>query len=230
MTVRGFALVLVSLAVIGQLIRVGGSAAAQEKKEKANPKTGLDDTTTALMTVVEEAFKAHDYRKDPKHGNGKTPFEEIPTKPGLIVGFEIFPGVKDKTTQYVRGVKPIWLMADGKKYIGKSRGWIGDGTGMVKVEAKPGYAVAGLKVHTDFGEIAGLCVVFAKIVENGLDMSDSYDSKYYGHNDPETAKRVVCNGDPIIGIHGLIADNYKSHDFGLGLVVLGRDEGKRKKK
>jgi hypothetical protein len=208
-------------------------AAGQEKKDakdKPTTKTGLDETTTALMGVLEEAFKAHDYRKDPKHGNGRTPYEEVPSKAGLIVGFDIFPGVKDKTTQYVRGVKPIWLLKDGQKYVGKTRGWVGDGNGMVKLEAKPGYAVAGLKVHTDFGEIAGLAVVFAKIVDNGLDMSDSYDSKYYGHNDPETARRVVCNGEPIIGIHGLVSDNYKNRDFGLGLIVLGKEEGKKRKK
>ena len=97
------------------------------------------------------------------------------------------------------------------------------------VEAKPGYAVAGLKVHTNFGEIAGMSVVFAKITETGLDMSDTEDSKYHGHEDPNTARKVVCTGEPILGIHGLVAADAKSHDFGLGLIVLGKEAKKKKK-
>jgi hypothetical protein len=222
MTVRRFVSVFVLPAWIGLL---AGPTAAQEKKDK---KTGLDDTTTALMGLVAEAVKAKDYRHDPKHGDGKNPFDEMSSKPGILVGLNVWPGTRDKTVQYVRGVQPIWLSEDGKKYTGKIFGYVG--TGAVKLEAKPGYALAGLKVHTDFGEIAGMCAVFAKITETGLDMSDTEDSKYYGHNDPNTAKKVVCTGEPILGIHGLVAANAKSHDFGLGLIVMGKDANKKKKK
>lgn len=218
MTVPGLAPALfAALALLGAGV---GRARAEDK---------LDDTTAALMKLVEEAAKAKDVRKDPKHGDGKTPFEEAPAKPGILVGFDVYPGVKGKTTQYVRGVRPIFLTIDNKKFYGTVHGWVGTTTGSVRIEAKSGYAVAGLKIHTDFGEIAGLAIVFAKITEKGLNMDDTYDSKYYGHNDPSTAKKAVCTGEPIVGVYGLVADNAKSHDFGLGLVVMGKDKKKKDK-
>jgi hypothetical protein len=216
-----------SLSAMIAVFVLTASAGAQEKKDKPANKNRLDDDTNKLLATVEEAVKAHDYRKDPKHGDGRTPYEEV--KPGLLVGFDLYGGVRDKTTTFVRGVKPVWLTKDGTKLLGKTAGWVVGGSGL-RVEAKPGYAVAGMKVHTDFGELAGVLIVFAKITENGLDMSDSYESKYFGHNDPNTARKVVCTGEPIVGIHGLVADSAKSHDFGLGLVVMGKEEGKKKKK
>ena len=74
MTTRRFAPFAALLSVFA-LAGVTSPAAGQGKKDakdKPATKTGLDETTTALMTVLEEAFKAHDYRKDPKHGNGRT--------------------------------------------------------------------------------------------------------------------------------------------------------------
>jgi len=229
MAVRRFASVTVLFTLFALLVGFNAPTGAQDKKdkEKARPKDG-DDATTALMSLVEEAVKAKDYRHDAKHGGGKTPYDEMASKPALLVGLDVWPGTRDKTVQYVRGVKPIWLGADGKKYTGKTVGWVG--VGGVHLEAKPGYAVAGLKVHTNFGEIAGMSVVFAKITETGLDMSDTEDSKYYGHEDPNTAKNVVCTGEPILGIHGLVAGEAKSHDFGLGLIVMGKEPNKKKKK
>ncbi len=227
MTVRRFAPVPALVALFGLLVSAPAPLGAQDKKDKPATKTGLDDATTALMSHVEEAFKAKDFRHDPKHGDGKNPYDEMSTKPGILIGLDVWPGTRDKTVQYVRGVRPIFLCNDGKKYTGKQVGWVG--TGSVKLEAKPGYAVAGMKVHTDFGELSGISLVFAKITETGLDMSDTEESKYYGHNDPNTARKVVCTGEPILGIHGLVAANAKSHDFGLGLIVMGKDKKKKEK-
>ena len=199
-------------------------ASAQKEKDR-DKKTGLDETTTALMEVLKKSAEDKDYRKDPKHGGGKTPYDEAPTKAGLIVGFDLYPGIKDKTTQYLRGVRAVYLTSDGKTTLGKVYGWT-SGIGAVHEKAKAGYAVAGLKVHTESGEIAGLLITFAKITESGLDMKDTYESKYYGHNDPDTASKVVGTGEPIIGIHGLIADNTRSHDFAFGLTVMGKEPKK----
>ena len=152
---------------------------------------------------------------------------EMPTKPGILIGLDVWPGTRDKTVQYVRGVRPIFLCNDGHEYFGKQVGYVG--TGSVKLKAKPGYAVAGMKVHTDFGELSGISLVFAKITDTGLDMSETEESKYLGHNDPNTARKVVCNGEPILGVHGLVAANAKSHDFGLGLTVMGKEKKKKEK-
>lgn len=227
MAARRFAPLFAVLALFGLLISVPTPTGAQEKKkDKPASKTGLDESTTALMNLVDEAIKAKDYRHDARHGNGKTPYDLMPPRPGILVGLNVWPGTRDKGVQYVRGIQPIWLCNDGEKHKGKIVGNVGSGA--VKCEAKAGYAVAGLKIHTEFGEIAGMSVVFAKITDTGLDMSDTDESKYYGHDDPNTAHKVVCTGDPILGVHGLVETNSKSHDFGLGLIVLGKD-GKKKK-
>lgn len=227
MAARRFAPLFAVLALFGLLISVPTPTGAQEKKkDKPASKTGLDESTTALMNLVEEAIKAKDYRHDARHGNGKTPYDLMPPRPGILVGLNVWPGTRDKGVQYVRGIQPIWLCNDGEKHKGKIVGNVGSGA--VKCEAKAGYAVAGLKIHTEFGEIAGMSVVFAKITDTGLDMSDTDESKYYGHDDPNTAHKAVCTGDPILGVHGLVETNSKSHDFGLGLIVLGKD-GKKKK-
>ena len=39
-----------------------------DKKDKAKGKDALDETTAALMEVIEKAAKDKDFRKDPKHG------------------------------------------------------------------------------------------------------------------------------------------------------------------
>jgi hypothetical protein len=216
----------VLLALLGQLTAFSAPAGAQDKKgTKAKGKDG-DDPTTALMSLVEEAVKSKDYRHDPKHGDGKNPYDLMSTKPGILVGLDIFAGVRDKTVQYVRGVRPIFLANDGRKYSGNIKGNVGN-SNSVKVEAKAGYAVAGLKIHTNAGEIAGMSVVFAKITDTGLDLSDTDESKYYGHEDPNTAHKVVCTGEPILGIHGLVSNDVKSHNFGLGLIVMGKDKKKK---
>jgi hypothetical protein len=232
MILRRLASASALLAAIGLMAGFAAQSGAQDKKDKAKPatKSRLDEPTTALMTLVEEALKAHDYRKAEKVGGGVTPYEEVTTKPAIIVGFNIYPGRKDRMTDYIRGIKPYWLRNDGERTSGKAFGWIGDGAGVAKELAKPGYAVAGIKANNFFDQIEGFSVVYAKITDTGLDMSESYESKYYGHGDPTKAKAYVCTGEPILGVHGLIADNYKSDHFGLGLIVLGKDGGKKKKK
>ena len=209
------------LAVMGIAI---GPAKAQPAKRH-----GLDkETLDGIMKVVTDAAKTRNYRHDQRHGDGKTPFEDTPSKPGLLIGLDIWPGVRDKTTQFVRGVRPLFLNNKGEKSQGRIHGWVGSGS--VRVQAKPGYAVGGLKIHTDFGEIAGVSLVFYKITAAGLDKDDSYESTYYGHKDPNTARLVGGTGEPILGIYGLVADSPKSHNFGLGLIIVGDDKKKKKRK
>jgi hypothetical protein len=236
MTVRRLVSGMALLAAFGLVAGFSAPTGAQEKKDKDKPapkpatKPKVDEPTAAILTLIDEAMKAHDYRKAEKVGGGVKPYEELPSKPAILIGFNVYPGRKDKTTDYVRGIKPVWLRGDGERILGKAYGWIGDGSGMVQERAKDGYAVAGIKANNFFDHIQGISVVYAKITDTGLDMSDSYESKYYGHADPTKAREYVCTGEPVIGVHGMIADNYKSDHFGLGLIVLGKDGGKKKKK
>jgi hypothetical protein len=202
---------------------------AKKKDEEKKDEKASDKDALPLLALVEEAGKKNDYRLDPTHGGGKTSYEDGPKTPGLLVGLELFPGVANKV-EYVRGAKPIFLRQDGKSTVrstGNTHGWVGAGI-PVRLEAKPGYAVGGFKVHTIFGEIQGMSVVFYRITETGLDKNDSYDSKYWGHNDPASAKLVGGTGEPILGIHGMVAADPRSKDFGLGLIIMGKDKKKKK--
>jgi hypothetical protein len=190
---------------------------------------GLDqETFDGIMKILEDAAKDKRYRNDARHGGGVNPYEDTPPKPGLMIGLDIWPGTRDKTVQYVRGARPVFLTNKGEILDGHGHGYVG--TGSVRLLAKPGYAVGGLKIHTDFGEVAGLSAVFYKVTATGLDKNDSYESKYYGHNDPNTAKLAGGTGDPVVGIHGLVAKEAKSHDFGIGLIMVGEKKPTTPKK
>jgi hypothetical protein len=238
MTLRRLLSAGVLLALFAAL--AGAPLDAQEKKKDKDPpakkkddekkdEKASDKDAIPLLALVAEAGKKNDYRLDPTHGGGKTSYEDGPKTPGLLVGLELFPGVASKV-EYVRGAKPIFLRQDGKGTIrstGYTHGWVGAGI-PVKLEAKPGYAVGGFKVHTSFGVIQGMSLVFYRITETGLDKNVSYDSKYYGHNDPASARLVGGTGEPILGIHGMVAADAKSKDFGLGLIIMGKDKKKKK--
>jgi hypothetical protein len=208
----------VLLAVLGLLVSLSGPAQAQKEKKKVE----LDKETVALLAQVEEALKAKDTRTDKTHGGGSKPWDDAPSKPGFLIGMTVWPMVHNKK-DIVHGIQPIYQTADGKK-IGGTYGWIG--TGAIKVLAKPGYAVGGLKMRTSFGTIEGMAITFFKITEEGLDKSDSYDSQWLGSGDPTDATKVGLDGNPILGVHGMIHTDAKNSDFGIGLVIMGEKKKK----
>lgn len=218
MASKWFAPICIGFALVGF---VTGPAKAAEKNNGIQ-----QETFDAIMKLVEDAAKAKDYRNDKRHGDGSSNYEDTPSKPGIVIGLDVWPGTRDKNVQYVRGVRPIFLTSKGEIVDGKIHGFVG--TGSVRLQAKPGYALGGLKIHTNFGEIAGLSAVFYKVTPTGLDKVDSMESKYYGHKDPNTAQLIGGTGEPILGIHGAVANNVKSHDFALGLIIMGAEKKKKK--
>jgi hypothetical protein len=191
--------------------------AQKDKKEEQSKET------VELLKLVEEAAKAKDYRIDKTHGGGKAPYDDYPSKPGFLIGMNIWPGLQGKNA-IIKGVQPIYETTDGKKFGGKF-GWFV--TPPTRVDAKAGYAVGGLKMHTSAGTIQGMSIVFFRVTETGLDKTDSYESKWFGHKDPTTAFKVGMDGNPVLGIHGMVHDDSKNPDFGLGLIMMGE---KKKKK
>lgn len=206
------------LAVLGMCASFVGPAQAQKEKKKEE----LDKDTLALLAQVEEATKAKDFRVDKTHGGGSKPYDDYPSKPGYLIGMTVWPMIHNKK-EIVHGIQPIYQTTDKKVYGGKF-GWLG--TGSVQVMAKPGYAVGGLKMHTSFGTIQGMALVFMKITESGLDKSDTYDSRWFGHGDPTTAFKVGMDGNPVLGVHGMVHEDQKNPDFGVGLVLMGEKKKK----
>src|SRR4029078_11070953 len=85
-------------AMVGLLASSPGSVTAQAKKEKDK---GVDkETLDSFMKLVEEAAKNKDYSEDKTYGGGSTGYEDAPAKPGVLVGLDLWPGIKDKTTTY----------------------------------------------------------------------------------------------------------------------------------
>ncbi len=79
--------------------------------------------------------------------------------------------------------------------------------------AEPGYAVIGLALRGD-KQVNGIRVTFSRINGDRLDLSDSYESEWYG-SETGTELQIGGDGDPIVGIHGIAGRSLES----LGLVV-----------
>lgn len=205
--------------------------AQAKKKEPKKADLGVDqETFDAFMKLVEEAGTKQDFRMDPKIGRGSTAFEDSPSKPGVVVGAVLYPGIRNKSTQYIRGIRVIYLNKDGVKTQSSIRGHVATEAGSIRIEAKPGYALTGWKANTSVGIIDGLSLTFQKITATGLNPDDSYETKYYGSEDPLKARYHGGHGEAVLGVHGLLADNAKSHDFALGLILMGKTAKPKEKK
>jgi hypothetical protein len=188
---------------------------------------GIDqEKFDSIMKLVEDAAKSKSYRRDTLYGDGQTPYEDTSSKPGILTGLELWSGARDRGVLYVRGVRPIYLNNKGSVTEGKIHGNVGTRAESVRLEAKSGYAVGGLKIHTNGGELAGLSVVFYKVDATGLDTTDSYESKYFGNGDPNTTKLIGGTSDPILGVYGSVAADIRSNNFGLGLIIMGEKKKK----
>lgn len=124
-------------------------------------------------------------------------FKEPAPKGGLLVGFEVGYG-QFAADRIVWGVRPIYR-ADGKDYFGAARGKGSAGTTTLK--AKPGYAVAGLKVKSRHW-VEGFSVVYMKVDGDRLDPNDSYESAWVGWDGDAGVKTLGGSEKPVVGLIG----------------------------
>ncbi len=137
---------------------------------------------------------------------------------GVLIGFQLGFG-KFANNDIVKSFRPIYQTKSGAKF-GK---WIGPvpPAPIVTVKAKPGYVVSGLSVQTALS-INAITITFAKLGKDGLDMSDTYESKPIGGTGGRPAM-IGGNGQLFVGVTGHLGNDGAPSSLGL-VAVLPKDD------
>jgi hypothetical protein len=122
----------------------------------------------------------------------------VPEDGALLIGFELSEfNWKGKS---VKSLDPIFLTREGV-FRGVLRGKHARKTTVV--QARDGYAVAGLNVYSH-DRLAGLQVVFMKIdaAAGKLDANATYTSNWFGTQGPTAPTQLGGDGRLVVGVHG----------------------------
>jgi hypothetical protein len=148
--------------------------------------------------------------------SGVGSFNESP-RGALLVGFDL-----DLGREGLAGLRPIYLTAQGP-YSTRGLGSFAAGktTFQLKLEAKPGYAVGGIRVKQNDG-VRAISLVFRKINGLNLDENDSYETGWAGNTRAGDEVLLDSHDSVIIGVHGFAE---AEGVFGIGLICLKAAEG-----
>lgn len=141
-----------------------------------------------------------------------TQYRAVAPNDAVLVGFAITFGKFGRTysNSSIGSLQPIYALGN-KKELGPVLGTPGHAG--FQVAAKPGFAVAGVRVNADT-RVLGLQITFAPLKDGKLVLSSAYDSKWIGI--PLKDAPAVATGDgPAIGVTGWWA---KESIRSLGLV------------
>lgn len=148
-------------------------------------------------------------------GGGGPEFREVPESGALLVGFELTTETYRQRTA-ITSIRPLFRGRQGI-FEGRLHGKLyGRPT---RVEAKPGYAVGGLFVHSGDG-LNGMEITFMRVDGGLLDPTDRYTTARYGefYPDGSDTREVIPRDTFVIGIHGKAAP--EGNHMGLGLVTV----------
>jgi hypothetical protein len=145
-------------------------------------------------------------------GGGDREFREAGPDGALLVGMEVGVG-RFFDHKVIKSMRPIFRNGD-KETLGAWHGPTDQETvkEVVKVVAKPGYAVGAVTAKTGLG-MNGFSVTFMKIVNGRLDPTDKYESEWIGTTTGGEGK--IGDGTPVIG---LIGKSSAASLSGLGLL------------
>jgi S1-C subfamily serine protease len=167
-----------------------------------------------VYAFVEDAVKAKRFADVDIRGFtlNRPTYRDVCDK-GVLIGFQVGLG-KFVNNDIVKSFRPIYQTKSGAKF-GK---WIGPvpPAPIVTVKAKPGYVVSGLSVRTALS-IDAITITFAKLDKDGLDMSDTYESKMTGGNGGQPAM-IGGNGQLFVGVTGHLGND--GAPCSLGLVAV----------
>jgi hypothetical protein len=172
-----------------------------------------------LLERVRTAVRAGRTTLSQQMGSGENPYKEVPEEGALLTGFEVTYG-KFGDSRTVMTVRPIFLTASGR-VRGVTHGVPGEG--LVRVEARPGYAVGAVTIKAGLG-VDGMSVTFMEIGSKGLDPSHAYESEWLGGMGGGEKTKLGGSGAPVVGIFGKTADRPGSTFNGLGLVTEAPEE------
>ncbi len=149
---------------------------------------------------VELAVVGHEYTETQVAGttSGGYKATDVSNPPGILVGFE-FIIQKFKSGKPARGYRPIYRSREGRT-MGQYQAQK-EGIETVEVVAREGYAVGGLQTQADDMAIRRFRVAFMKILPNGLDVRDSYESDWVGEfEDAKKSSQIDSEGKFVVGL------------------------------
>ena len=195
----------------GTVLLTGEGTAVVGLLGKVNDKDavglGLIYTTTAKKDAPWPAGKPTAI-----HGGAHdTEFRDGAPAGGLLVGLEIGLG-KFVNNDVVKAVRPVYRAGE-KESFGEQYGT--ETPRVVKVVAKPGYAIGAISLKTGLG-VDGLSVTFMKVVDGKLDPKESYESDWVGGMGGGGPVKLAGGETLIVGVVGKA--NAKDVS-GLGLLL-----------
>ncbi len=109
--------------------------------------------------------------------------------PGLLVGFEVKPS-SWRGRPMIKILRPVYLTDQGR-VTGRQFGQVQKGTQgpavLTPIEAKPGYAVGGIRAHKD-ERLRGFQIVFMRVHGAVLNPVDRYESEWVGRSRPKNCR------------------------------------------
>jgi serine/threonine-protein kinase len=199
----------------------GGKARAAEAPTRGGGKPEAPvGVSRQLTAAIEEAVRAGKATRTEPVGGGDRYYYEVPKGGGLLTGLEVGVG-RRAGREVISSIRAIYQTGRGR-IRGAQQGKPPRRT--VTLEARPGYAVAGLTV-TGGSRLHGLSLTFRAVNGRVLQRSMSYESEWAGGG--EGKKRSLAgDGRLVVGIFGKV-DSREDAAGGVGLVILppGRDRG-----
>jgi hypothetical protein len=131
-------------------------------------------------------------------GKGRDPFEDLAAPGQLMVGLIVTEG-NSSGYHVISSVRPVYASPDGRHMESRVYGTPSDKT--TKLIARPGYAVAGMRVKSGIF-VDGFEVIFMRIGDDGLVPDDTYVSDWVGGPGGAKEQKLGGDGRPVIGIYG----------------------------
>ena len=132
-------------------------------------------------------------------------------------------GLRLSTQGVIKAIQPIYQTKGGPV----TGGVYGRGGGVpIEVVARPGYAVGEIVVRTG-ALVDAMRLVFYRLKDGKLDVTDFYESEWIGGPGGTSETRLSGGGRPVIGLHGSAFGALDS----IGLIsATGRSQTKAKTK
>ncbi|HEX4149970.1 MAG TPA: hypothetical protein VHY20_13320, partial [Pirellulales bacterium] len=165
----------------------GGDAAAALPSEMTPPRPG--ESLHAGPIAFTQTAAAGSRKGDV--------FEEVSESLDPVIGFDVTT-VEENGHLIVNSIRAIYRSGESARWgqaFGTPRGKF------VRIEARPGYAVAGLLVRAS-SRVDGLRVRFMLQAGRALDPKDKYESEWVGRTGSHSEKLLGGDGRSVIGIHG----------------------------
>lgn len=131
-------------------------------------------------------------------------FEEVNARGGVLVGFDV--GVrKSFDRETVTAYRPIYRTASGSESKGEAFGsFVVERDGLervVKLRARPGYAVSGARLRTGL-EIDAFSLTYCKLGGDRLDPKWAYQSEWVGNVKGGSPGAIDGGAMPAVGVFG----------------------------